>query len=191
MNKRKLFFILTAVIMLILTACSGSFSDPGMNDAAGGGSSGGTTGGGGWGSGGSGGGWSGGSGGGSGGTFTLTGIPSKYNGKYAGASCGDSGDPPLVGFQSMNMSKGTGTFSRISNGRVSIPLWTVNKNPTNLNNIYVRYSGNDTYEPFGVIIYNSADVTTPDSSAGVTFESVTFSNGSATRSWDQGDFSDF
>jgi hypothetical protein len=51
MNKRKLFLFLTAAIMLALTACDGSFSDPGMNDAAVGGSSGGTTGGGGGGGG--------------------------------------------------------------------------------------------------------------------------------------------
>jgi len=35
--KRKLFFILTTVVLLIATACSGSFIDPGMIDQSGGG----------------------------------------------------------------------------------------------------------------------------------------------------------
>jgi hypothetical protein len=86
----------------------------------------------------------------------------------------------------MNMSNGTGTYSRISNGRVSIPLWTINTNATNLNDIYVRYSGNETYNLFGVIIYDSADVTKVDMIASVYFNQVTFSNGGATRSCDQG-----
>jgi len=33
---RKLFFLLTAAILLACTACSGSFIDPGMDDSAGG-----------------------------------------------------------------------------------------------------------------------------------------------------------
>jgi hypothetical protein len=90
----------------------------------------------------------------------------------------------------MNMSNGTGTYSRISNGRVSIPLWTINLNATNPNNIYVRYSGNETYNLFGVIIYDSTDVTKVDSVAAVWFNQVAFSNGGATRSWGQGDSTD-
>jgi len=41
MNKRKLFFILTAAVLLIATACSGSFSDPGGGTGIGGGGGGG------------------------------------------------------------------------------------------------------------------------------------------------------
>jgi hypothetical protein len=34
MNKSKLFFILTAAVLLILTACSGTFEDPGSGGSS-------------------------------------------------------------------------------------------------------------------------------------------------------------
>jgi len=106
---------------------------------------------------------------GSGGTFTVTGIPSQYNGKYAifmseGSisllgSTGYSLDLPLV---------------QIANGSVSLPMWTGSG----------RYSGNHTVS--GEIgIFNSASFT----SSMITYRtwsSITFSNGSATKTWSSG-----
>jgi len=65
MNMRKLLFLLAATILLVCTACNGSFTDPGMADQPGGGisGSGSGSGSGGGGGGGSGGGGSGGGGG--------------------------------------------------------------------------------------------------------------------------------
>jgi uncharacterized repeat protein (TIGR02543 family) len=37
MNKRNLFFLLAAAVLLVCTACNGSFTDPGMMDQPGGG----------------------------------------------------------------------------------------------------------------------------------------------------------
>jgi len=48
MNNKKLFSILAAAVMLIATACSGAFIDPGMLDQPGKGKGGGGTGGGFW-----------------------------------------------------------------------------------------------------------------------------------------------
>jgi len=118
-------------------------------------------------------------GGGSGGIFTLTNIPSEYNGKYAGIEAGNGSTVNLAGCESINFSKQTITFPRISNGSVSIPMWLM-KNNTSAE----RYSGNGTFE-VGVIIFNSNNPN-DDSKKGVYFPSVTFSNGSAARSWADG-----
>jgi hypothetical protein len=195
MNMRKLFFMLTAFVMLALAACEGSFRDPGMDDAAGGGilgSGGSGGGGGGWGSGG-GGGFGGGRG--SGGTFTLTGIPAKYNGMYAALGGGvsdDDSDPYylLTGFQSIDVSTSTITLSQIANGKVSIPTWVMDDPLIG----FVRYSGNDTRFGVGVTIHNVPtlnDINDPSHIKAVwtatkPSPSVKFSRGGAARSWSQG-----
>jgi hypothetical protein len=120
-------------------------------------------------------------GGGSGGTFTLTGIPSQYNGKYAVMVTFDDGR--VMGAQNISTTTGLVTFSLISsNGSVSLPTWT------HSGDNWVRYSGNDTFDVyFG--ISNSAALETfgPEDFIGERwFSSVIFSNGSATRSWSQG-----
>ena len=122
-------------------------------------------------------------GGGEGGTFTLTGIPSQFNGKYAYLMAGE--DVSINGFQSINISENTFTLCLISNGSVSIPLWTSN------NSSIVRYSGNHTAYVV-VALFNTQTLTVTDDSPPPTigvidFSSVTFKNGSATRSWSQGE----
>jgi hypothetical protein len=120
--------------------------------------------------------------GGGGGTFTLTGIPSKYNGKYVMFSGGDGATFTLYNYEP---GKGT-TLARISNGRVSMPLWKLS-----MNGSIIRYSGNDTCELMGFITADSTtsagglagSQTVPD--AAILVGSVTFSNGSATKSWNQ------
>jgi hypothetical protein len=112
---------------------------------------------------------------GTGGTFTLTNIPSEYNGKYAmlqGQSAG------IIGVQTVDMSTQAYTLVLISNGSVSLPMWTID------NGNLVRYSGNAT-DVVGVRIYNEQTVSPPMPSVlGVAqFNSVTFANGSATKSY--------
>jgi hypothetical protein len=124
---------------------------------------------------------------GDGGTFTLTGIPSQYNGKWAALEGGNNSSF-LLGCQSINMSTGVMTFVPISGGTVSIPMWLMSgseNNPT-----FTRYSGNQTVEVYVAIKNLASEIFTGDNEyniiAGVTFNSVTFSNGSATKVWSQG-----
>jgi hypothetical protein len=127
-----------------------------------------------------------GGGGGSGGTFTLTGIPSQYNGKYAGLSgtAGTSSNPiVLYGAQNINVATNSGTGVLISNGSVNLPMWKIIEG-TSGNYSAVRYSGNDT-ATFAVVISNSAAPSETYLET-VYFDSVSFSNGSATRTWSQG-----
>jgi len=129
-------------------------------------------------------------GGGSGGTFTLTDIPAEYNGKYAfafiGLSASDISDI-IYGCQKVN---GSGTPSanftlcKISNGSVNLPLWKQNGAGV------VRYTGDDTAVMIWGYIYNSQTVSQTDSGNGSikasSFSGVAFSNGSATKSWNDG-----
>ena len=123
-------------------------------------------------------------GGGANSTFTLNGIPAIHNGKYALLSASGVGsDSVIIGCQSLNLSQGTMVLSPISNGRVSIPLWTLNTSTTNT----VQYSGNDTAS--SVVIGISNDQTLSSTTGTITFYNVAFLNGSATRSWSAGQYS--
>jgi hypothetical protein len=156
-NLYKVFgiIVLVAVIGFSFAAC-----DNGSDDDGGGGGGGGS---------------------GSGGTFTITGIPAEYNGEYMhfhqtyyhhtvngsniyGGS--KDGGVPVMG-------------SPISNGSVSIPLWEQVGD-------FVRYSGNDTVTEVDVTILKYMNpYTSVNPTAHRRFNSVTFSNGNATRSWSQ------
>jgi hypothetical protein len=61
--------------------------------------------------------------------LTMTDIPSRYNGQYAffKSSYLSNYNSALYGCQSIIVSDQTGTFTfvRISDGQVSLPLWTV------------------------------------------------------------------
>jgi len=120
----------------------------------------------------------GGSGGGSsGGTFTLTGIPSQYNGKYA--CLVDIKDGVLfVGAQNVTSEKITCCL--ISNGSVSLPMWN------DSGNNYIRYYGNDTLSyPSVQIIDSMYYYSSSDPMEMVFFDEITFYNGSATKSYNQ------
>jgi hypothetical protein len=116
------------------------------------------------------------------GTFTLTGIPSQYNGKYALLVSEDI-DMVLLGCITFNAETEEFTLPLISNGRVSIPMWILNEST----NFVSRYSGNHTVE-LEIEIRNSAD------GAGdivmICFEEVVFTNGNATKSWKEGEVDD-
>jgi len=123
-------------------------------------------------------------------TFTLTGIPSQHNGKYARLSVASSsgGGLMLYGCENMDVNTQAWTLSIISNGSVSLPMWKVTSlNPPALE----RYYGNDTInnETFGVGIHNSATLTASNIDSAIDnrhFTPVTFSNGGASRTWSQG-----
>jgi len=114
-------------------------------------------------------------------TFTLTSIPSEYNGKYAYLNFYGSGGSGY-GWESINMSTEAMTLCLISNGSVSIPLWDTN---------LVRYTGNDTSN-ISVVLFNTQTLNSEDFESSATgyivFSNVTFSNGGATRSWGQGQY---
>jgi hypothetical protein len=174
MKKTKgiLAAIITLLFLAALSSCGGggSFEDPGTTEYMSGGGTdpGGFNGGGG------------GFGGGKGGTFTITDIPSEYNGRYIIPYA--VGDPFLVG-----MGSSPSTFAKISNGTAKMTMYEVTADSK-----LRGYTGNDNYTY--VLVWTGKEL--PDESTqftapsmfddGVTFFlSVTFSNGSATRTWSE------
>ena len=125
-----------------------------------------------------------GSGDGDGGTFTLTGIPSQYNGKWAVLEGGNNNDLYLMGAQSINYSAGTAAGVPISGGKASFPMWAVSDDDK-----IIGYSGNDSNVEVLVSIMNTATYNFQDYnfSAERYFEPVTFSKGSATKAWNDGE----
>jgi len=131
-----------------------------------------------------------------GGTFTLTGIPSEYNGKYVCFFGGndsyfigeDNKEIVVWGYKTVNTSTYTLTLPVISNGSVSIPLWITTSSGNSM-----RYSGNHTLY-VEIIIRDLQSVTfeellddgSDNNVALLIFSSVAFSNGSATKSSSQG-----
>jgi len=119
---------------------------------------------------------------GSGGTFTLTGIPAQYNGKYLYVMITSTNDEGLVGCP-VDPINGFSSWTEgvlISSGKASMPMWVSNPNGTG----WVRYTGNGSFECYLIIRQNKSsgnDVHLVDSVL------TTFSNGSATRSYN--DFS--
>jgi hypothetical protein len=121
------------------------------------------------------------------GTFTLNGIPSQYNGKYALLMGESDNNEMLVGCQSINISTQTFTLAPISGGSVSIPMWLESgsgDSPT-----VTRYSGNQTIKVL-VVIANTAtfsdDSNNDDIAERRYFSSVAFSNGGAAKAWSAG-----
>ena len=115
------------------------------------------------------------------GIFTLTGIPSQYNGKYV---MFQSRDAAIIGAQAFVNVEGeyNGTLTPIRNGRAAMNLWRVS--PAG----FAPYKGTDTVKAT-VMIYNQATVKDSDSSTeeiSVEFASVSFRNGDATQAWSTG-----
>jgi hypothetical protein len=121
--------------------------------------------------------------GGGGGTFTLTNIPSEYNGKYLSISYeGTYYNDPEQFWGSTDEYGSQHCFARISNGRASIPLWAYSFSAPD--EVYaVRYTRTETV-PCRVDILN-ADGFLGWLDEVITFyiNSVSFTNGSATKSW--------
>jgi len=125
----------------------------------------------------------GGGGGGKGAGLTITGIPSEYNGKYAYITW--TIIQPIAGAIDPNASPVL--CPRISNGSVTIPLWTINL----LAQKYTRYSGDDTAGPIPVGIGKTDNLDKNNDGSGnvlavTLFGQVEFVKGSATVAWDSG-----
>ena len=119
---------------------------------------------------------------GSGGTFTLTGIPSQYNGKYFYIQIDTSNTDAEWAYGTVDEDGSQYYFARISNGRASIPLWAYSFSAPD--EVYaVRYTRTETV-PCRVDILN-ADGISGMVGGGIkfSFNSVSFTNGSATKSW--------
>jgi len=120
-----------------------------------------------------------------GGTFTLTGIPSMFNGMYALLE----GYDELIwqfGAERIIFGAETHTFiaSRISNGRVRLPMWVIKDDSVE------RFSGNNITD-ISIYIFNSAIIIDDNywdenEIAVIDFDYVRFSNGNARKSWRQG-----
>jgi len=116
------------------------------------------------------------------GTFTITDIPPEYNGYYAYFVAWDF-DIDIVGCQSINMATQTVTLSRISNGKVNMPVWRINES----SNTATGYSGNGIFYHNTVEIYSTG--TLPDAVRpleSIHFDYITFTTGSATKSFNDG-----
>jgi len=111
-------------------------------------------------------------GGGGGGTFTITNIPSQYNGKYVSLSGHNNNNNAIYGYV-----PGKKTYPQISGGKVSIPLWTYSSGTT-----FVRYSGSDNNCIFNVSIEATSSGDGTLENYGI-ITSVKFSNGNATKSY--------
>jgi len=124
--------------------------------------------------------------GGGGGTFRITGIPDEYNGMYAmlaitsknnDAGVFAGGDKGGVAAAFSGMTKTT----PISNGSVTFHLWMPNEDAKTLSDATVGYKGNDTFNvSIGVFKGESIFSDTVNS---LEFDSIKFSNGSATTAW--------
>lgn len=132
------------------------------------------------------------------GTFNLTGIPSQYNGKYAllsGQNTTSGSSAPtvwIIGSKNINVATSTYTLCLISNGSVSLPMWSRNVDTITAGELLVRYTGNDTCM-LSVFLFNSQTLLATDLPSqqigSLLFgndTAVVFANGSATRAWNDG-----
>jgi hypothetical protein len=126
--------------------------------------------------------------GGTGDTFTLSGIPSEHNGKYAFLNANTSAGDVLYGCQSGSAATGSFTLVSISNGSVSLPMWLYNTSNGNLGS----YSGNNTCPSVTVALYNNGTVTLGGGSGSpvgiISFTNVASSRGGAARAWSAGTY---
>ena len=114
---------------------------------------------------------------GGGGTFTLTNIPSEYNGKYVWFYLDNDPDNTGVEWAYGTVSEygSQYEFPRISNGRASIPLWKAADGE--------RYTRTETVPCEGFILNADGISGTVGGGINFYFNSVSFTNGSATKSW--------
>jgi len=105
------------------------------------------------------------------GTITITDIPSQYNGKYAIFYARSPYD--VWGIQG-NDSNGNMVLTKISDGKVSIPVTTYN-------------SGNDTFKDASLYVYESSTIYNLDVPRLdiANFASIKFADGNAAISWNE------
>ena len=108
-------------------------------------------------------------------TFTITDIPPQYNGKYARF---DSVSTLLLYGRQYDTRNFVNVYIS-SNGSVSIPVWSSLTSRA-------LYSGNGTTRIDAQIFESELASGTLDILTEIRFNSVTFSNGNATKSWNEG-----
>ena len=152
--------VLTAVVGFGLISCSDGDSNGGSNGVGGG------------------------NGSGTGGMFTLTDIPSKYNGKYLIVQ-GGTNTLVVGGAQNYNPSNKTSTLVQITDGKASLPMWSGDIETFEYYGLN-RYFGNDTIDLEVGISNVQTSVMYENSGIWIAvgyFYSVTFINGGAAMSF--------
>jgi uncharacterized repeat protein (TIGR02543 family) len=121
--------------------------------------------------------------------FTLIDIPSEYNGKYAFIIEASNNEILLIGTQSLDLDTGEFSLINISNEEVFIPMFKVIDDDT-----LESYSGSDIVEVYLVITnlpnFSFGQYGEEDENQIIIywyFESVSFLNGIAIKSWDDGE----
>ena len=114
------------------------------------------------------------------GILTINDIPSIYNGQYAMFSARLNENSALAGYHSYDPITESITLVQIMNSSVSLPLWKVaDALPT------TKYNGNDTVsgslQIHDILTFNR--FSTPIPLDVISFQAVTFLNGSSTKSW--------
>jgi hypothetical protein len=120
--------------------------------------------------------------------FTVTDIPSAWNGQYAYAE-GYVGNSVIIGAATQPTINSTHVAVAgvlIQNGTVTLPLWLVSDDGDGSS-----YTGSDTVSDFWVLGTATAAITEDSATTNVftsevIFASVTFSNGSATKAMSEG-----
>ena len=123
--------------------------------------------------------------------FTLTDIPSEFNGKYIWLEAeAETNYAYIMGVNSFNSQTEIMTLPRIANGRVSIPVWLVTDGVSEFD-YGTKYSGSHTFDELEIAIFDTETISMVGDNWGnatetLEFENVRFSNGSAKRSWKAG-----
>jgi len=133
-----------------------------------------------------------------GGPITINGIPPSYNGQWVWVNAATNSDMVVSGHRTLDISGdfATYTFSQISNGSVTTPLWLA----TETASVFSGYTGSDTITVVAIAIMNQPTLTinknvgVEEMSASIRtnivgsnlFMDVKFSSGRVTLSWADG-----
>jgi len=121
---------------------------------------------------------------GGGSTLTVTGIPSKYNGKYVYFNALLEVGVGICSAQSITDNPNGAHLAQISNGSVTQSFIAWNDSVMN----YERYTGNETLLACTLTIYSSNSTKGSGVLATVDWLSITFSNGGYTTTWSNADY---
>jgi len=120
------------------------------------------------------------------GIFTLTDIPLQYEGKYALFQTDvDSNPKEIISGINYNQSSGTTSFCLISHGKVDFPMWIQTFSETEVS--LKKYSGSNTVEAVVAIFNNTSYEPYMSPILTISFKSISFLNGNATKSWNDGE----
>jgi hypothetical protein len=119
--------------------------------------------------------------------FTLNNIPEGYEERYA-FLWAENGDYHIYGYQSIDLPTKIFTGIQIKNGKVNLPIWIATLDHEGYPVSFSKYSGNDNIEYVEVYIINSATIKIGDVPIDMMleFETTKFTNGNATKSWNEG-----